>query len=344
MPLTLSVFASPKKNNIFVLHVHLVSGSRLSVSALPEEYKYLVSLGLSSRPCFRIQRSAWPIRRGRRLHALLGGRYKFLRQSTVAFGRILGLFPCEGGFGRPCAVQHYFYEQSYGGGYGVWAVDGAFFGVSRRFSHSSAELSAIFRSLRWPTVVRHRGLLHNEPRRQVEMHFSTFFSSCQKQPQQQHNNTRQQPFWLRTQLKLLVSFLVSLCVDWMAASPLSSSSSTDVDMRASSKRGFLDVESDLEWLSTLLDRLNKSPDANLDATLDKKFDGLEGRMDQVLGVHQIRLDKHDAGLASQRQLLEDLKKEIILLRGSSTGAGFSGSDSPSVSHSSLVGGVVGFPV
>ena len=48
--------------------------------------------------------------------------------------------------------------------------------------------------------------------------------------------------------------------------------------------------------------------------LEKKFDGLERRMDQVLGVHQTRLDKHDAELASQRQLLEDLKTEITLLR------------------------------
>ena len=37
-------------------------------------------------------------------------------------------------------------------------------------------------------------------------------------------------------------------------------------------------------------------------------------MDQVMGVHQVRLDKHDAELESQRQLLEELSSEIRLLR------------------------------
>ena len=37
-------------------------------------------------------------------------------------------------------------------------------------------------------------------------------------------------------------------------------------------------------------------------------------MDQVMGVHQVRLDKHDAELESQRQLLEDLRSEIRLFR------------------------------
>ena len=70
----------------------------------------------------------------------------------------------------------------------------------------------------------------------------------------------------------------------------------------------------VDWLSTLLDRLNKNLDAKLDVTLDKKFDGLERRMDQVIGVHQTRLDKHDAELASQRQFLEHLKTEVSLLQ------------------------------
>ena len=48
-----------------------------------------------------------------------------------------------------------------------------------------------------------------------------------------------------------------------------------------------------------------------------KLDGFERKMDQVLGLHQTRLDKHDAQLESQRQSLEDLKTEVSLLRKSS---------------------------
>ena len=67
----------------------------------------------------------------------------------------------------------------------------------------------------------------------------------------------------------------------------------------------------VDWLST--DRLNKNLDAKSDVTLDKKFDGVERRMEQVLGVHQTSLDKHDAELASQRQFLEYLKTEVSVL-------------------------------
>ena len=94
-----------------------------------------------------------------------------------------------------------------------------------------------------------------------------------------------------------------------------------------------------ELLSSLIEQLNKTMetvnkmDTKLDAKLDAKFDGLERRMDQMIGLHQIRLDKHDA--ASQRQLLEDLRTEITLLRGGSTGAGPSGFHSPCVSPSSV---------
>ena len=89
------------------------------------------------------------------------------------------------------------------------------------------------------------------------------------------------------------------------------------------------MESVLELLSSLIERLNKTMktvnkmDTKLDAKLDTKFGGLERRMDQMIGLRQIRLDKHDAGLASQRQLLVDLRTEITLLRGDSTGAGSS---------------------
>ena len=44
----------------------------------------------------------------------------------------------------------------------------------------------------------------------------------------------------------------------MAVTPSSGSSSIDVDMRASSKRGFLDVESDPGLLSSLSEQLNKT--------------------------------------------------------------------------------------
>ena len=99
------------------------------------------------------------------------------------------------------------------------------------------------------------------------------------------------------------------------------------------------MESVLGVLSSLVERLNSTMetvnkmDTKLDAKLDTKFGGLERRMDQMIGFHQFQLDKHDVELASQRQLLEDLRTEITLLRGGSTdGPSGSGSpcDSPSV--------------
>ena len=128
----------------------------------------------------------------------------------------------------------------------------------------------------------------------------------------------------------------------MPFAPLSGSSSTVLDMRASSKRGFLDVKSDPGLLSSLIEQLNKTMetvnkmDAKLDAKPDAKFDGSERRMDQMTGLHQFRLDKLDAELASQRQLLEDLRTDITLLRRGPTGAGPSGSDSLCVFPSSVV--------
>ena len=56
--------------------------------------------------------------------------------------------------------------------------------------------------------------------------------------------------------------------------------------------------------------------AMINANLDAKLNGLERRMDQVMGIHQVRLDKHDAELGSHRQLLEELRSEIRLLRHS----------------------------
>ena len=95
-------------------------------------------------------------------------------------------------------------------------------------------------------------------------------------------------------------------------------------------------------LSSLIEQLNKTMetvnrmDAELDAKLDAKFDGSERRMDQMTGLHQFLLDKLDAELASQRQLLEDLRTDITLLRRGPTGAGPSGSDSLCVFPSSVV--------
>ena len=82
----------------------------------------------------------------------------------------------------------------------------------------------------------------------------------------------------------------------------------DEDMRSSAKRPILEVEADSapSWMPAMIAMIN--------ANLDTKLTGLERRMDQVVGIHQVRLDKHDAELDSQRQLLEELRSEIRLLR------------------------------
>ena len=54
-------------------------------------------------------------------------------------------------------------------------------------------------------------------------------------------------------------------------------------------------------------------DANerrIEHRMDERLDANERRIEQVLGLHQTRLDKHDAELSSQRRLLEDLRSEI----------------------------------
>ena len=83
---------------------------------------------------------------------------------------------------------------------------------------------------------------------------------------------------------------------------------SDVDMRSSAKRPILEVEADSapSWMPAMVAMIN--------ANLDTKLTGLERRMDQVMGIHQVRLDKHDAELGSQRQLLEKLRSEIRLLK------------------------------
>ena len=77
------------------------------------------------------------------------------------------------------------------------------------------------------------------------------------------------------------------------------------------KRPILDVDADSvpAWLPAF--------SAMLDSTLVTKLDGFERKIDQVLGLHQTRFDKHEAELDSQRQLLEDLKTAVSLLRKNS---------------------------
>ena len=77
------------------------------------------------------------------------------------------------------------------------------------------------------------------------------------------------------------------------------------------------MESELVWMPVFLGRM------------DTKFGRFERKIDQVLGLHQTRLDKHVTELASQRQLLEDLLTEVSLLRESGTGLGRMDSDPPS---------------
>ena len=108
-----------------------------------------------------------------------------------------------------------------------------------------------------------------------------------------------------------------MAVSPLSVSPLSVPQLADVDMRTSSKRGILDVESELVWMPVFLERM------------DTKFGRFERKVDQVLGLHQTRLDKHVTELASQRQLLEDLLTEVSLLRESGTGLGRMDSDPPS---------------
>ena len=79
---------------------------------------------------------------------------------------------------------------------------------------------------------------------------------------------------------------------------VSSGSGADVDMRVSSKRGFVDVESAPSWVSAFIERM------------DQRLDTNERGIEQVLGLHQVRLDKHDVELSAQRRLLEDLRSEI----------------------------------
>ena len=74
---------------------------------------------------------------------------------------------------------------------------------------------------------------------------------------------------------------------------VSSGSGADVDMRVSSKRGVVDVESAPSRVSAFIERM------------DQRLDTNERRIEQVLGLHQVRLDKHDEELSALRRLVED---------------------------------------
>ena len=103
----------------------------------------------------------------------------------------------------------------------------------------------------------------------------------------------------------------------------------DVEMRSSSKRPLLDVDSDTvpAWMPAFSEMLGRK--------LDTKLDGFERKIDQVLGLHQTRLDKHDAERNSQRQLLEDLKTEVSLLRKNSFDTGRMSCDTSSDTASTV---------
>ena len=94
---------------------------------------------------------------------------------------------------------------------------------------------------------------------------------------------------------------------------VSSGSSADVDMRVSSKRGIVEVVSEPSWVSAFMERMDQRLDANerrIELRMDETLDTNERRLEQVLGLHQTRLDKHDVELSAQRRLLEDLRSEI----------------------------------
>ena len=79
---------------------------------------------------------------------------------------------------------------------------------------------------------------------------------------------------------------------------VSSGSGADVDMRVRSKRGFVDMESAPSWVSAFIERM------------DQRLDTNERRIEQVLGLHQVRLDKHDEELSALRRLVEDQGSKI----------------------------------
>ena len=84
--------------------------------------------------------------------------------------------------------------------------------------------------------------------------------------------------------------------------PVEFDRSMSVDMRVSSKRGIVEVESEPSWVASFIERVDQRLDANerrIEHRMDERLDANARRIEQVLGLHQTRLDKHDAELSSQ---------------------------------------------
>ena len=67
---------------------------------------------------------------------------------------------------------------------------------------------------------------------------------------------------------------------------VSSSSGVDVDMRVSSKRGIVEVESEPSWVASLVERVDQRLDANerrIERRMDERLDTNERRIEEVLG-------------------------------------------------------------
>ena len=117
-----------------------------------------------------------------------------------------------------------------------------------------------------------------------------------------------------------------------------SSCPADVDKRVSAKRGIVEVEPEPSWLESFFDRVDQRLHANgrrIESQMNERLGTNERRIEQVLGLHQARLDKHDAELGSQRQLLEDLSTEINFLRKSGVDSVKQNCDSYSDSSSTV---------
>ena len=94
---------------------------------------------------------------------------------------------------------------------------------------------------------------------------------------------------------------------------MSVSSGSHVDMRVSSKRGFVDVESAPSWVSALMERMDQRLGENerrIELRMDERLDTNERRIEQVFGLHQVRLDKHDVELSKHDEELSALRRLV----------------------------------
>ena len=95
----------------------------------------------------------------------------------------------------------------------------------------------------------------------------------------------------------MIHFIQTLCTapipvefDRSMSVSLLSSPAADVDMRVSSKRGIVEVESEPSWVASFIEDANER---RIEHRMDERLDANERRTEQVLGLHQTRLDKHD---------------------------------------------------